>query len=243
MSMPPDRKHPVQPWIPQRPQQPTGQQKVFVIKSKAADWRPPYKAGWVINGLVFIAGLLIGLAALLAGGSQEEGLGWALAVVLGMVGGGLGWLLGTFAVLVVLVLAIIVMARGQGLRGVWVLAGVFLSGLLAYGVAFGGLAGGLALRQGRLPVASAEAAAATQAPAAKKKIPTEAESALRTDAIVEAAAKMLKVRDEATFRAARNDAFAQAAGDDLTEEHKEALRLKLRAMFDEAELTRPKSLR
>lgn len=232
----------MQPWIP--PQRPAGRGQlqagtpaagvvhvvhhhVHTATKRQVD--APLRAGWIF---ALVTGLLLGVGAGLALGKGASGA----AEVAGAIFFGLGYYLAFFVELVVIVMAIIVMARGAVGRGIFLLLGApvmivvmcALGGLVGYG-----LRRGIVIEEKAARPAVEEAAAKTPAPADPVK------SSLRVDEILADARKMLAVRDEATYAAAKNDAFAKAAYDPaLTEAHREVVRTALNAIYAEADSKR-----
>ncbi len=225
---PPEKKPVVAPWIPARPAQP-----VMVSPGRWVHRGPAaegvLRAGWVFTGIVCIC---YGVGAALVTGE-----GGPLADVMEVGGAvllGLGIYLTYAGCFVILVLSIIAMVRGSVGRGIMLLAGapvmVFLFGWC-------GALAGAAVKERRREGA-AEVRHEYKPPPVVKQDVDAAASALRVDAIITEAEKMMKVRNEALFQAARSDAFSKASGPDIREEHRAALQDRLRGMFDAAEVHR-----
>lgn len=136
MSNSPQRR-PVQPWIPQRPQQP--QPRTVYVRELPADGRKALRAGWVLNAVILgmTVVLLVALALITRhaarGGEVEPAaliatLGWwAVAlVVIGLLD------------LALLVLGIVAMAQGAALRGLGLLVVSLINGLVCWvGLTYG----------------------------------------------------------------------------------------------------------
>ena len=193
----------------------------------------PLRAGWIFALLTALL-LGTGVALIAAGGSGGSG---ALTMA-GLVFGGIGYYLALFAELVIVVLAIVAMVRGAAVRGILLLVGAPVMGFVVILAAF--LVGGaMAKRTAGGPTAAALTQVEYPAPAAVKPV-DPLKSAARVDAIMAEARKMLDVRNEALYRAAKTNAFAQAANDPgLTPQHRETLRTALRAVYAAAEAGRP----
>lgn len=248
MNTPP--KKPVQPWIPQKvtriPRQDSlaqvpGAQVVHVVHHHAglasqtrAQVNGPLRAGWIF---ALVTGGLLGVGAGMAFGKGAAG-GFE---VMGMIFFGLGYYLAIFFDLVVSVLAIIAMARGAVGRGLFLLLGAPLMMLIMAGA--GGLIG-YGLRHGILIEEKTVHSAGGKAAENPVEEPVEVDplkSAVRVDEILAGARKMLAVRDEATYQAAKNDAYATAAHDPaLTETHRETVRTALHSIYEESDSKRGK---
>lgn len=228
-------KKPVQPWIPERKAAPAAQKRRVVAKAGlSADGA--IKAGW---WLCILSGLLIGVLATVAVATatmeSEAGQiagavaitgGYYVALVLYSVGG-----------LAHTVLCIVAMVRGAVGRALFLL---FVGPLLAVALALGPPMAAAAVldlqRKNARPVAPiGEKKPKPQAKAAVDPV----KSALRADAILEGARRVLMVRDEGSYQAAKRDAYAQAAQDpDLTEKDRERVRTALEGIYAEAEAKR-----
>jgi hypothetical protein len=133
----PDPRRPVQPWIPQRPQQP--QPRTVYVRERPADGGKALRAGWVLNGVLLgmTVVLLVALALITrhaARGGEVEPVAlmatlgwWAVAlIVIGVVD------------LALLVLGIVAMAQGAALRGLALLVVSLINGLVCWlGLTYG----------------------------------------------------------------------------------------------------------
>lgn len=231
-------KKPVQPWIPPRAPLPASV-VTRVVRREAPSANGVIKAGW---WFCILCGLLLGgLATVMAVAMHAKNDALEMAGAVAMMGGYyVALVLWAVGGIVHAVLCIVAMVRGAVARGLFLL---LVGPLVAVALAVGPpLLVGLLAEKGRIVIK--EEASEPPKEIAVKPVADAASSALRVTEIIEDAEKLLKVRDEEVFQAARSEAFRRAAGADVLEEHREPLRSRLRAMFAAAEIerSRPRKL-
>lgn len=133
----PDPRRPVQPWIPQRPQQP--QPRTVYVTARPADGRKALRAGWVLNGVLLgMTVVQIVAVALLARHAAKTGQldPGAMLATIGWVG--LVMTIMGLLDLALLVLVIVAMAQGAALRGLALFLVSALNGVVCWlGVTYG----------------------------------------------------------------------------------------------------------
>lgn len=204
-------KRPVQPWIP--PQRPRPVPQKVLVRTKAPSAAGPLRAGWIYTGVT--AGLKA-VVLFLRGD---------IAFIIDLL---LLYLIYAGAI-VILVLSIIAMVRGAALKGMLLLVGAPVA---VWGLSF--LTVAVARQITKPSVAEHAKREQKTSTDQTRPAPAAAESLKRAQQILLDAQSMLRVRDDALFEAARNNAFAQAAGANLLEEDREMVRRQLEAMFDGA---------
>lgn len=136
MSNSPQRR-PVQPWIPQRPQQP--QPRTVYVRERPADGRKALRAGWVLNGVLLgVTVVQIVAVALLARHAAKTGQldPGAMLATLGWVG--LVMTIMGLLDLALLVLVIVAMAQGAALRGLALFLVSAINGVVCWlGITYG----------------------------------------------------------------------------------------------------------
>lgn len=218
-------KDPVRPWLP--PALP--REAPRAVARRGACPRGVLQAGWIFTGVTALAtGAAYGLAL---------GRGPGVAVLLTA-----AEYLAPFALLVALVTAILAMVRGAVWGGIFLLV---LSPVVIVGARFAGAWAGDSWRGWRESVRAAAPAKAAEDGAflrGAENQPSDgravdaAASALLADAMLADARKLLTVKSEAVYAAAKNDAFSRVAREPgLSEKDREAVREALRAMYRDAD--------
>jgi hypothetical protein len=110
----PDPRRPVQPWIPQRPQQP--QPRTVYVRERPADGRKALRAGWILNAVALGMTVVLLVIVLLLGRHEARTVAADTGTVVGALAMAGWWFMALLVMglidLAILVLVIVAMAQG-----------------------------------------------------------------------------------------------------------------------------------